>query len=382
MQFNVGLIGLGWFAGIIARALAEKGGEHCRLWAVCDIEPERGREFGKRFGIDRVYRKPEELVEDPEIDIVAIATPPHLHFELAMMAFKADKNVFLEKPGAIRQNEMEELIKVCRKKNLKATIDFVMRRNPLYFVLKMVNESKIFGMLERAGLENYAHDDHLSPSHWFWDYKKSGGIWVEHGVHFFDIMNWIVGRPEKVVAWNVKREGFELVERVMGFCLHEGGTVVDYYHGFTKPEPFEKTTFSFAFERAYAKVYGWIPVRLQIDALVTKRTDDYLRGEIAEKARNFLPGIDLDLKVEEVEEYEDERTFTGRGKTFRAMGRNRYVFLIRQDRWEVYRACVAEGLKDLSMAARGLKEDCDVTLYDAFGALQVALEMEKAAVIL
>ncbi|KXG74250.1 scyllo-inositol 2-dehydrogenase (NAD(+)) [Fervidicola ferrireducens] len=380
MECRVGLIGLGWFAGIIARALAEKGGGHCRLWAVCDIEPERAREFGKRFGIDRVYRKPEELVGDPEIDIVAIATPPHLHFELALMAFQAGKNVFLEKPGALRQNEMEELIKVCSEKNLKATIDYVMRRNPLYFVLKMINDSKIFGMLERAGLENYAHDDHLLPSHWFWDSEKSGGIWLEHGVHFFDLTNWLLGRPEKVMALNIKREGFGFVDRVMGFCVHKEGAVVDYYHGFTKPEPFEKTTFSFTFERAYAKVYGWIPVRLEIDALVTEKTDGFLRGEVTEKAQNFLPGINVKLDVEKVEEYENEKFFTGRGKTFKAAGRYTYVFFIEQDRWEVYRACVAEGLKDLSMAARGLKEDCDVTLYDALGALQVALEMEKAAV--
>ncbi|MDN5332324.1 MAG: hypothetical protein PWP45_1549 [Tepidanaerobacteraceae bacterium] len=380
MECRVGLVGLGWFAGIIARALEERGGGHCRLLAVCDIEPERAKEFGERFGTDRVYGKPEELMEDPDIDIVAIATPPHLHFELAFSAFQKGKNVFLEKPGALRREEMEELIKVCKKKNLRATIDYVMRRNPLYLVLKMICENKIFGLLERASLENYAHDDHLIPSHWFWDYEKSGGIWVEHGVHFFDLTNWLLGRPKKVVALNIKREGSEIVDRVMGFCLHDEGTVVDYYHGFTKPEPFEKTTFSFAFERAYAKVSGWIPVRLEIDALVNAKTDSFLRGEVMGKAKSFLPGIKVKLEVEKVEEYERERVFTGRGKTFEVAGRYRYVFSTEQDRWEVYRACVAEGLKDLSMAARGLKEDCDVTLNDALRALEVALEMEKAAV--
>ncbi|MCF6095457.1 Gfo/Idh/MocA family oxidoreductase [Thermovorax subterraneus] len=380
MECKVGLIGLGWFAGIIAQAMKERGDGLLGLWAVCDIEPEKAKRFSERFGVGKVYGKPEELVRDPEIDIVAIATPPYLHFELSMMAFQAGKNVFLEKPGALSQDEMEELIKVCRQNGLKATIDYVMRRNPLYLVIKMINDSKIFGMLERAGFENYAHDDHLLPSHWFWDYEKSGGIWVEHGVHFFDIVNWIVGYPKKVMAMNVKREGFDLVDRVMGFCLHDGGAVVDYYHGFTKPEPFEKTTFSFTFERAYAKVYGWIPVRLEIDALVTEKNGGLLRGEVTEKAKAFLPGINVKLDVEKVEEYENEKFFTGRGKTFKATGRYRYVFSIEQDRWEVYRACVAEGLKDLAMAVKGQKTDCDVTLYDALDALKVALEMEKVAV--
>lgn len=145
MRLGVGLVGLGWFAGVIAGAIKEKGAGLLELKAVCDVDEEKARNFGERFGVDRVFAEPEELMEDPEIDVVAIATPPHLHFELAMRAFEAGKNVFLEKPGSLVPSQMEELIKYSREKNLKATVDYVMRRNPLYFAIKMISDSEIFG---------------------------------------------------------------------------------------------------------------------------------------------------------------------------------------------------------------------------------------------
>nr|PZN03705.1 MAG: hypothetical protein DIU66_06785 [Bacillota bacterium] len=145
LRLGVGLVGLGWFAGVIAGAIKEKGAGLLELKAVCDVDEEKARNFGERFGVDRVFAEPEELMEDPEIDVVAIATPPHLHFELAMRAFEAGKNVFLEKPGSLVPSQMEELIKYSREKNLKATVDYVMRRNPLYFAIKMISDSEIFG---------------------------------------------------------------------------------------------------------------------------------------------------------------------------------------------------------------------------------------------
>lgn len=217
-------------------------------------------------------------------------------------------------------------------------------------------------MLERADLENYAHDDHMPPQHWFWDYAKSGGIWVEHGVHFFDLVNWLIGPPQEVMAVNIKRAKENLTDRVLGFALHKDGAVVTYYHGFTKPEPFEKTTFYFTFERAYAEVYGWIPVRLVIDALTTIDAEEFMKGKVLEEARKFLPGIEVELTVDKIAEYGEKGNFSGRGKRFNASSRTRFEYAIKQDRWEVYRACVMRAIEDLAYAVEGEIASPSVTL--------------------
>jgi predicted dehydrogenase len=377
-MINLGIIGLGWFANLIARSISERGDGRAAVAAACDIDPEKISEFKSRFSVKRVYNCPDDLINDGDVAIVIIATPPYLHASLGKKALLAGKHVFFEKPGALRPEETGELIEIAREKNLKTTIDYVMRRNPLYLIMKKVCDAKTFGLLERADLENYAHDDHMPPWHWFWDYSKSGGIWVEHGVHFFDLVNWLIGPPREVKAINLKRKGENLTDRVLGFALHEDGAVVSFYHGFTKPEPFEKTTFYFTFERAYAEVCGWIPIKLVIDSMATTETEEFMKGEVLEEARKFLSGIDVELTMKKINEYGDGRDeFTGRGKRFRATSRTQFEYAIKQDRWDVYRACVMRAIEDLVDAVEGVKISPDVTLLDASKSLEVACRMEE-----
>jgi predicted dehydrogenase len=99
-------------------------------------------------------------------------------------------------------------------------------------------------MPERAFLENYAHDDSLPPDHWFWDYGKSGGIWVEHGVHFFDLNELAVGfTRESLKDKRYQEIILGLIDRVLGTAYHQNNAVVSYYHGFTKPEAFREYLF-------------------------------------------------------------------------------------------------------------------------------------------
>src|SRR4029453_10225659 len=73
----------------------------------------------------------------------------------------------------------------------RLTIDYVLRRNPLYALVVRLQQA-LLGPPRRFPLENLAGDEHLDPDHWFWDRRVSGGIAVEHGVHFFDACAWLL----------------------------------------------------------------------------------------------------------------------------------------------------------------------------------------------
>lgn len=376
MQQKIGVIGLGWIANLIGGSINEYGRDRVIINAACDVDGEKLKNFKMRYGISKIYDNPDKLFEDKDIGIVVIATPPNLHYDIGKKALLAGKHVFFEKPGSLKPEDASELADIAEKNGLKNTIDYVMRRNPLYYVVKRLCDSKIYGLLERADLENYAHDDHMPPEHWFWDYSKSGGIWVEHGVHFFDLINWFIGMPVKVRALNLKRDGFELTDRVVGLAMHDGGTIVSYYHGFTKPEEFEKTTFYFTFERSYVKVSGWIPTRLKIDALCGFETESFM-NDLLKEANGFLPGIHLRLSKEQIALYNDGSSkFRGRGKEFEALSRMRYEFTIDSNRWEVYRASIMAGINDLVDAVEGKKITPEVTIEDAVKALKVANSLD------
>ncbi|NLZ52530.1 MAG: Gfo/Idh/MocA family oxidoreductase [Thermoanaerobacteraceae bacterium] len=371
---NVAIIGLGGFAKIISAAIRES--KKVQLIAGCDINPEKLEKFKEETGIEKVYDSVEKLLPDPDINLVIIATLPAQHYDIGILALKSGKHVFFEKPGALTPHHITKLIELAESKNLKTSIDFVMRRNPLYFILKTICDLKILGLPERAALENYAHDDSLPPEHWFWDYEKSGGIWVEHGVHFFDLANWLMGMPSRAHGEKIPRETLGLIDRVLGTAYHNNGTVISYYHGFTKPEAFEKTHFSLVLERAYANVEGWIPIKLSVDAMVTPEIQKFMMSDLLLKARSYLPGIDISLGTKLLNNWNDEKTFLGCGKEYRATARIKFTYQLTKDRWEVYRACIRQGIEDLAAAVKGEKNLPEVTLYDAKKALDVAFMME------
>ncbi|MDI6601192.1 MAG: Gfo/Idh/MocA family oxidoreductase [Thermoanaerobacteraceae bacterium] len=143
------------------------------------MDREKLSEFERRFKVSKAYENVDELIADANVDIAIIATPPYLHYSIGRKALLVGKHVFFEKPGALRPEETQELIEIARKNGLKTTIDYVMRRNSIYLIVKRLIDSRIFGLLERADLENYAHDDHIPPGHWFWYYTKNGGIWMD-----------------------------------------------------------------------------------------------------------------------------------------------------------------------------------------------------------
>lgn len=373
-KVNVGIVGLGGFASLIFSALEKSD----RLFVSAGADTDQGRlkEFRDNTGITKTYDDSEGLLKDPGVQIVVIATPPFSHFEIGKAALSAGKHVFFEKPGSLSPEDMGKLISLAEERQRKASIDFVMRRNPLYFILKQLCKNGTFGLAERAFLENYAHDDSLPPEHWFWDYEKSGGIWVEHGVHFFDLTNWLLGPACGASGEKIPRRGADIVDRVVGRAFHDDA-VVSYYHGFTKPEALERTYYSLVFERAYTKAKGWIPVELAVDAMTDPDTEEYMTGDLLSKAQKYLPGIDVILEVKHIRNWDKTAAFKGRGKTFEAPSRINFIYRLGRDRWEVYKACVREGIEDLAKAVLGEKRCPEVGLSDAKLALETAHMMEQ-----
>jgi predicted dehydrogenase len=370
-EIGVGIIGFGWFAELIAESLSTAQGS--RLVAIAEIDSERRQLIKTKYPHVRPLPAAEKLIADKDVDVVIVATPPITHARLGKKALLAGKHLFLEKPGALNPKDMAELKMLADNRGLKASIDFVMRRNPLYWILKQLQERSVFGQPERAFLENYAHDDHLAYDHWFWDVNKSGGIWIEHGVHFFDLTNWILGPVKKSWSDIIVRPREAIIDRVVGTAIHDNDCIVSYYHGFTKPELFEATTFDLVWERAYAHIEGWIPTRLSLDALITAEEETYIKDKLIPKAQTFLPGITLEIVSTDIELLPVQQThLKGRGKEYRVTGRLKLSIALSQDRWTVYRYLIRQGIVDLCRAVGTLNYQPAVTLNDAYEALKVA----------
>ena len=120
----------------------------------------------------KVYDNSETFLEDENIDLVYIATPPFLHYHQSKMALIAGKHVICEKPAALKTSEAEELCSLQHERQLLYVVNLMQRYNPLYEVVDRIVKEKILGNFLHGFFENYASDENLAANHWFWDEKK------------------------------------------------------------------------------------------------------------------------------------------------------------------------------------------------------------------
>ena len=161
------------------------------------------------------------------------------------------------------------------------TTNLMQRYNPLYARVAELIRSKVLGDVLHGFFENYACDEGLPASHWFWDPKKSGGIFIEHGVHFFDMFAGWLGPGTVESAGRVVRPGSAIEEQV--YCTARYGDVpVHFYHGFTQAGRMDRQELRILFERGDLTLHEWIPTRAVIRAAIdepgTKALADIFPG--------------------------------------------------------------------------------------------------------
>lgn len=254
---GIGIIGYGGFGDFIRKAWDEMDNAH--VVAVCDADPKRNPGGKVAF-----YTTVDELLADKNVEIVSIATPPSSHKDIAIQAMRAGKHVLVEKPISLTAADAEEVKRVSEETGKRATCDFVIRWNPLVEILKEVIDSEVLGKLRRVDLRNYAMQDTVPEGHWFWEPEVSGRIFLEHGVHFFDLASWMVkAPPANTCAMTVERKpGME--DRVFATVKYENGVIGTFWHSFSRPRELETTTFHFAFDLGEIDMIGWIPLELGI----------------------------------------------------------------------------------------------------------------------
>jgi len=264
-QVGLGVIGCGGFGLFALQQFTQLPG--VRLVGMAGSHAEAARAAARRFGVPDVMEI-EALLQMPDVDLVYIATPPFLHYPQAMQALQAGKHVLIEKPTALHPVEADEMFAVARERGLLLATNLMQRYNPLFDAIGELLKRKPLGDLLHAYFENYACDEGLPAEHWFWDRSKSGGIFVEHGVHFFDLFAGWLG-PGKVVSAQVcVRPGTIIEDQVQCTVRYGDGVLVNFYHGFTQLGRMDRQELRLIFERGDVRLEEWIPMRATIRAVV------------------------------------------------------------------------------------------------------------------
>jgi len=269
MIVSIGVVGAGNFAQFASEAFLRTG--KVNMVAFMDVDMKVASKMATKFQAAS-YDVFEDFLSDDNIQLVYISTPPSSHYHQSKSALLAGKHVICEKPAALQLEEAEELASLAKELRLLYIVNLMQRYNPLYDSVKEIIDRKILGQFLHGFFENYASDEKLDANHWFWDPAKSGGIFIEHGVHFFDMFYGWLGQGEVINAVQLSRPGFHPVinDRVQASVLYGGGTV-NFYHGFDQPGILDRQEMRLLFSRGDITLYGWVPLRIRVHGLLTRK---------------------------------------------------------------------------------------------------------------
>lgn len=292
---RVGLVGCGGFARFAARQYRRLPG--VSIEAVADIDAAAAARAASE--LEAAVLPPREVLGHPSLDLIYIATPPAIHFQQAAAALAAGRHVLVEKPLATTVADAEELAALAAREGLVCVANLLERYCPLAEVVRRLIESRLLGGLVHGLFVNEAADEGLRPEHWFWDRDTSGGIFVEHGVHFFDLVaSWLgAGRvvaAARGVRWPPGVDAFEngdgetgggepFEEQVVCTCRYpanhalalpgeprhaHSGILFHFEHGFHQPSLLDRQEMRLVFERGEVSLFDWVPTRGTLRALL------------------------------------------------------------------------------------------------------------------
>ncbi|MBN1555862.1 MAG: Gfo/Idh/MocA family oxidoreductase [Phycisphaerae bacterium] len=329
---GMGLIGCGAFGLFCLDTYSKMDG--LRPVAVADVRKNVAEDFAREFNLAS-YTDPNELLARDDVDLVHIATPPSTHHKIALAALKAGKHVLCEKPLAMNAVEAREMLNEAKQADRISPVNFVLRYNEVTHAVKRIIDAGILGNVLSARLTNCAGDSGLHPEHWFWNKKLSGGIFIEHAVHFFDLYHHWLGEGKLICAHAETRPGTTQEDRVGCVVRHENGAIVNHYHGFDQITHMDRTNHHLVCEMGDIWIDGWLPLQLTIDAAV----DD----EGAERLSDYCATSDIRV----VEEYEHEhRQVMGRGEMRYVTKRIRLHYCPEEDKQYVYSKSVRDLMID------------------------------------
>lgn len=192
---GAGIIGTGWVSGEYVKAFELN--PHTEVRGIVSREKARAEAKAAEHKLARCrgYDRLEDMLADPDIHIVAICTPHHLHVPQAVAAAKAGKNLVLEKPVALSLESLRELQAAVRAAKVRTVVSFVLRWNPLFETIRALLADGVVGKVYYAEVD-YFHG--IGP--WYgqypWNIQKEcgGSSLLTAGCHAMDGLRWFVGK--------------------------------------------------------------------------------------------------------------------------------------------------------------------------------------------
>ncbi len=204
-KLKAAVVGTGWVSG--EHMAAYKVNPNTELAAVCARRKESAEAKLKEYGYSaRIYTDYEKMLKEEEIDIVSVCTPNHLHAEQTLIAAGHKKHVLIEKPVALKEKDLDDMLKVIRENRVKTLVSFVLHWNPLLMMIDNLLKDDAIGDIY-YGEVDYYHGIGPWYKQYLWNVKKEIGVssLLTAGCHAVDALLWFVNsKPVEVFSYSTR----------------------------------------------------------------------------------------------------------------------------------------------------------------------------------
>lgn len=227
---NWGIIGVGNVTEVKSGPAFYKI-EHSNLIAVMRRNAEKAADYARRHNIKKWYSNASDLINDPEIDAIYIATPPDTHASYAIEAMQAGKPVYVEKPMARHFSECLEMLEVSKKTGIPVWVAYYRRVLPAFLKAKELIESGMIGKPLMVNIKLYKQADERNKRpeemHWHVFPEIAGaGHFFDLASHQLDYLDFVFGKISEVKGNASNLAGlYPAEDTVSGTWKHESGVI-------------------------------------------------------------------------------------------------------------------------------------------------------------
>ena len=200
MAYGFGIVGCGMISGFHARAIADVRG--AKLAACFDTRAPAAEKFAADHGC-KAYTKLGDMLADPAVDIVTIATPSGAHMEPAVAAARAGKHVIVEKPLEITLKKCDRIIAACEKAGVQLGAIFPSRFHDSSVKLKRAIDGGRFGRLTVGDsfVKWFRTQAYYDSGAWRGTWAlDGGGALMNQAIHSVDLLTWLMGPVAEIQA--------------------------------------------------------------------------------------------------------------------------------------------------------------------------------------
>lgn len=209
-MLKMAIMGAGSIANKMAATIIKM--ENVEAYAIAARDLDRAEDFAKKYGFTKAYGSYEEMLNDPEVELVYIATPHSHHYKCVKMCLEVNKHVLCEKSFTVNEEQARDILQMAEEKNLLLTEAIWTRYMPSRNMINKILEEGMIGEVTSLSA-NLGYE--LSSVKRIWDPKLAGGALLDVGVYLINFAIMILGDEiESVYSDAVFKNGVDMIDNI------------------------------------------------------------------------------------------------------------------------------------------------------------------------